>query len=99
MEIDSTAEAPASVYGDTDVLEIGEEDFKVLLDVPFMTVNRDGSAIEGEVILSGDPVIDEARIQTVIDIGHAHGVHAYARKHGDGDHLLIFFTADTALHE
>jgi hypothetical protein len=91
--------SPAGVHsatapGDTGVLDIDEEDFANLLDVPYVTVNRIGTQYEGEVIMSGDPIIDEARIEQALDVGRAHGVHAYARKHG-GDSVLLFFTANT----
>jgi hypothetical protein len=72
-----------------------EEDFESVHDVRFITVNRIGAQYEAEVILSGDSVVDEARIQEALDVASSRGVHAYARKHGL-DSVLIFFTADTA---
>lgn len=98
---DSTAGAsPAgtTIYEDADVLTVGEDDFENLLDEPFITVNRIGSKYEGEVILSGDHALDEARVERALDVGRSRGVHAYARKHG-GDSVLIFFTANTVCRE
>jgi hypothetical protein len=86
--------------GDTGGLAIvelvEEEEFKNLLDIRFVTVNRIGQKLEAEVVLSGEPLIDEARIQEALEVGRAHGQHAYARKHGFCDSVLIYFTPDTA---
>lgn len=71
-----------------------EEDFTVILDEPFMTINRIGHEYFGEVVLSGDDVVDRARIQQVLDVGAEHGQHVYARKHGEYGTILIFFTAN-----
>lgn len=101
METGSTVgeHPPATATGDNGVLIIDEEDFENLLDAPHVTVNRIGTQYEGEVILSGNPAIDEARIDLALEVGRAHGVHIYARKHGEPDCLLLFFTADTELTE
>lgn len=90
--------AAASASGDTGVLDVADDEFEVVHDVRFITVNRIGRRYEGEVILSGDPIVDEARIQEALDVASTRGVHIYARKHGL-DSVLLFFTADTACRE
>lgn len=84
--------------GSLAIVDDDDEDFEVVHDVRFITVNRVGKQYEGEVILSGDADVDEARIQEALDVGRTRGVHAYARKHGL-DSVLIFFTDDTELRE
>lgn len=70
-------------------------DFESVHDVPFITVNRVDGQYRAEVILSGNPATDTARIQEALDVGYTYGVHAFARKWGaGGNHLAIFFTPD-----
>lgn len=76
-----------------------DEEFESVYDVRFITVNRIGQKYEAEVVLSGEPLIDEARIQVALEVGRSRGVHAYARKHGLHGSVLIFFTPDTSAGE
>jgi hypothetical protein len=95
--VTSSQEGEVSPAATTTVEESGlfaEEDFEEILDVPFMTVNRIGHEYFGEVVLSGDDVVDRARVQKVLDTGAEHGQHVYARKHGEYGTILIFFTAN-----
>ena len=75
-----------------------EEDFKAVLDEPYMTVNRVGGEFFGEVVLSGDEVVDRGRVQRVLDTGAEHGQTAYAHKHGEYGTILIFFTSNEHWH-
>jgi hypothetical protein len=69
------------------------EDFKAILDEPFMLLNRVAGEYFGEVVLSGDEVVDRSRVQRVIDAAAEKGQSPYAAKHGKYETILIFFTA------
>lgn len=90
--------SPADTYSaaateDTGVLTVVETDFETIYDVPFITVNKVGGKFLAEVFGSEDERITEARIQEALDVGHMHGVHAYARVWGEYNNVRIFFTA------
>ena len=99
MDTGSTARVlPASVPGDTTVLNV-EEEFKNLLDEPYITVNVVEGRMVAEIVKSPDPDLTWARIQMALDVGHQHGQHAWARVHGDhadeGYHVVtIHFMPD-----
>lgn len=96
MEAGSRAAShPAAASEDTGVLTIVEDDFVSVYDVPFITMNKVGGQYQAEVIMSLDDSTSEARIQEALDVGHVHGVHAYARILGEYNNVLIFFTPDT----
>jgi hypothetical protein len=59
------------------------DDFESIYDVPFVTVNRVGSEIQAEVILSGVKEIDEDRLNTAQSVAGELGYRAYARVFGD----------------
>lgn len=97
MTVDSQGDDIMSLTAnteDTAVLTV-EDDFESIYDVPFVTVNRVNGKILAEVILSDDRETDLERIQTALDIGILHRVHAYARVHGEYGNILIHFTDDT----
>jgi hypothetical protein len=70
-----------------------EADFEVILDAPFMTVNRIGTDFIGEVVLTGQEDPDRRRVRKVTDLARRHGQTLYARKHGEYGTILMFFTA------
>lgn len=85
METGRTAGiAAATAPGDTGVLTIvDDEQFENVLDEPFITVNLIDGRLVAEVVKSPDKDITWSRIQRALDVGHDHGQHAWARKHGD----------------
>lgn len=100
METDSpTGDSPAAIS--TSVIDLVEEDFENVYDVPFITVNRIDGQYVAEVMLSGNERTDEVRIQTALDVGFGLGHHSYARVHSDreyegaDDSVLIYFTPDS----
>jgi hypothetical protein len=83
----------ATTGGESGLSTSFEEDIEFILDVPYMSFNRVGGEYIGEVVLSGDEVVDRGRVQTVLDAGTQHGQTVYARKHGEYGTILIFFTS------
>ncbi len=71
-----------------------DEDFECVFDVPYITVNRIEGRYLAEVVLSDDETTSLDRIETALAVGREHGVHAYARIHGDYGTVLIHFTDD-----
>jgi hypothetical protein len=84
---------PAAATEDTGVLTVVETDFEAIYDVPFITVNKVGGKFLAEVFCSDDERVNEARIQEALDVGHMHGVHAFARVWGEYNNVRIHFTA------
>lgn len=70
-------------------------------DSPFVTVNRIDGQYLAEVFLCGDEAVDQARIQTALDVGYSFGVHSYAIVYNDiayegcDDSVRIHFTPDS----
>lgn len=93
MEAVSQGDGLVSLAGEEDSLLAIEESFEVILDEPFMTVNRIGTDFMGEVVLSGYEGLDRGRVQTVLDTAARHGQHLWARKHGDYGTILMYFSA------
>lgn len=87
--------SPVATSEDDAVLTV-EDDFATVYDAPFITVNRIEGQYQAEVITSGDRETDLERIQTALDVGTVHGVHPYARVHGEYGNILIFFSPDVA---
>ena len=83
------------IEADIDVLtvEVEDEGFEVLYDVPFVTVNRvPGNLIEAEVWLSGVAEIDFDRLSAALTEGRKHGFVSYSRIFGDDGQVLIQFS-------
>ena len=78
--------------GDTGILDVVEDDFEAIYDVPFVTVNRVGGELQAEVIFSGIKDIDHDRVSTALSVASERGFKAYARVFGDMDNVLIYFT-------
>lgn len=79
--------------------EVTGEDFENVYDVPFITVNRIDGLYEAEVIFSGDEAVDQARLQTALDVGASYGVYVHAVRPSDYpdddvESVTIHFTAD-----
>lgn len=70
------------------------EDFESVLDVPFITMNRIDGSYVAEVVCAAEEAVTQDRIQQALNKGYEHGVHAYARVHGDYGTILIYFTDD-----
>lgn len=59
------------------------EGFRNILDIPFVTINRIGPNVVGEVILTGDPIYDLLRISRALEAAAKLGYTATGRVYGD----------------
>lgn len=83
-------------------IEITDDEFKSVHCVPCITLmmNRTDMQYEGEIFLSGDTEIDDARFQELLDVGLAHGQKVRSMEHssvGGVESVLVYFTADIGI--
>lgn len=90
---------PSGSYAEDSEVLTEDEDFENIFDAPYITVNRISGRYQAEVILSGNDILDQDRIQTALDVGAVHGVRAYANVQGTYGNVLIHFTEKSGVEE
>lgn len=83
--------------GSLAVVEITDDEYESVYDVRFMSMSmsRVGMQYEGEVMLSGDAEVDDARFRELLDIAQIHGQRVGSMEYGQYESVLIYFTPDT----
>jgi hypothetical protein len=79
--------------GSLAVVEITDDEYETIYDARFISMNRDKAGVyEGEVCLSGDTAVDDARLGELLDIATIHGQRVDTMEYGLFDSVLIYFT-------
>lgn len=101
-----TGSAPvAAAAGDTGVLDVVDEVFENIYDVPFIVVNKIDGLIEAEVEASASEMVTTDRIQEAQEVARRHGQRLWAQTVADIEYpelegiyfgtITLYFKPDT----
>jgi hypothetical protein len=83
--------------GSLAVVEIADNEYETVYDVPCVLMNRTraGMQYEGEVVLSGTAEVDDARFQELLDVGLTFGQKVGSMEYSPYGSVLIYFSPDS----